>query len=176
MKREWDWIRARVTRWVIVFFLGLKPNFCSVYYVGNTVQMTRLSTKYANTQHLLAYCVRFCRCLSACVCLTAWIKCSRSSKQRVSDLNLRDLVRLKQSVLLFGAAGCMQNRCQRVRASACFYLNKSHMPSLSLELWGELWPYMYSLSDSVRKKTKKQHQISYSRGSWTLLGSCKWKG
>ena len=141
---------ARDTRWMSGILLDRIPNSAQGEKKQKHFfrQMTRLGTKCANTVLTDLLCV----ILWACVCdpphvfqMMAWIKCNHSSKQPASDLDLQG-PGLLETIFCFCAANtasCMQNRCQRVRAknaSTDFHLNESHMPSLSNELQGELWP------------------------------------
>lgn len=164
MGPEWTWkengsesMPEMQDGWVVFFWTESQLLLSSACWEQHQVQMTRPSTKCANT--VLANLL--CTILWAFVCarvrlLMAWIKCNHSSKHRADDLDLQDRVCSKQSVLLFcaaNAASCMQNRCRRVHVK---------MP-LPISIWirptCHLYPSSYSVNFDLtwmKKKKKKK--------------------
>lgn len=107
------------------YFSGPNPEFCCMQH-----------TKCANVILTDLLSVILWAILHVCVCLmTAWTKCSHSSRHRARD---RDLEGSTQNnvrfyfVLLTLRAACKTGACENT--SAHFHLSHSHMPSLPLRL------------------------------------------
>lgn len=154
---HWKWKREPVPEtqdgWVVFFWAEsqIQLREKTLFFFR---QMTRLGTKCANAvlTDLLCVILWACVCATRRMCFRWWLELSAitaANSQRVT-LTFRALVCSKQSSVF--AARTLRAACKtgakergRKNASADFHLRESHMPSLSIELQGELWPDACSL-------------------------------